>query len=332
MVMRQGRSRLEAILQVEAWLDRLRCNFLSTATTLFDLTKAFDTLALACIEEAVEQARMPEAARAMLLDLHRRLRISLPQSDNKPLQMKLESGVLQGGGTGPRLFHIVFDDCISRWKADTHEHSLIVVYRGLHLSVDTAAYADDLVRIQSGRNMSQLESETVSSMGALRNLLAPRGLKLNPKKCETLLSLKGQGAYEDAKRAFAGSWKEYPLKLAVKYLGAHLQSNGSMQAELRKRIGAAKSSFARFAGFFKRSRVPLARKVLVFKAVVNESLLSALEVRPLNVSDCHALEKSRGRRLFGCQGFGAVAGDASHRSLTVESLRQKSTFPLLRQN
>ena len=318
-----SRSRREAILQVEAWLDRLRFNFLSTATTLFDLTKAFDILALACIEEAVEQARMPEAARAILLDLHRRLRISLPQSDGKPLQMK---GVLQGGGTGPRLFRIVFDDCISRWKADTHEHSLIVVYRGLHLSVDTAASADDLVRIQSGRNLSQLESETVNSTSALRNLLAPRGLKLNPQKCETLLSLKGQGAYEDAKRAFAGSWKGYPLKLAVKYLGAHLQSNGSMQAELRKRIGAAKSGFARFARFFKRSRLPLARKVLVFKAVVNESLLSALEVRPLNVSDCHALEKSRGlllRRLFGRQGFGAVAEDASHRSVTVESLRQK---------
>ena len=93
-----GCSRRGAILQVEAWLDRLRFNFLSAATTLFDLTKAFDTLALACVEEAVEQARMPEAARAMLLDLHRRLRVSLPQSDGKPLQMKLESGVLQGGG------------------------------------------------------------------------------------------------------------------------------------------------------------------------------------------------------------------------------------------
>ena len=112
----------------------------------------------------------------------------------------------------------------------------------------------------------------------------------------------------------------------MKYFGARLQSNGSTQAELRKRIGAAKSGFALFARFFKRSRVPLARKVLVFKAVVNESLRSALEVRPLNVSDCHGLEKSRGlllRRLFGRQGFGAVAGDASHRSVTVESLRQK---------
>ena len=34
------RSRRDAILLVEAWLDRLRANKISTATTLFDLTKA----------------------------------------------------------------------------------------------------------------------------------------------------------------------------------------------------------------------------------------------------------------------------------------------------
>ena len=65
---------------------------------------------------------------------------------------------------------------------------------------------------------------------------------------------------------------------------------------------------------------------MVFKAVVNEALLSALEIRPLSVADCHALETARGLllRMFGRQGFGAVAGDCNHRSVTVESLRQRA--------
>ena len=91
------RSRREAILQVEAWLDRLRANKFSAATTLFDLTKAFDTLALQSIEEEVTNSNVPESARALLLDLHRRLRIDLTLVDGDKLTLKLESSVLQGG-------------------------------------------------------------------------------------------------------------------------------------------------------------------------------------------------------------------------------------------
>eukprot|EP00435_Cladocopium_sp_Y103_P068082 s285_g31.t1 len=93
--------------------------------------------------------------------------------------------------------------------------------------------------------------------------------------------------------------------------------------ELQKRIVA---SFAKFATFFRRCRVPLRRrKAVVFRAVVNETLLSALEVRPLSPSGEHKLEQARGlllRRLFGRDGFGAAGGDPVHRSVTFESLRQ----------
>ena len=94
--------------------------------------------------------------------------------------------------------------------------------------------------------------------------------------------MKGAGAYDAARRAFSGTWKGYPPKQVVKYLGAHIQSNGSLQSEVRKRTASARLGFAKFARFFKRSTVPFSRKVLVFKAVVNGALLSGLEVRPLS--------------------------------------------------
>ena len=174
--------------------------------------------------------------------------------------------------------------------------------------------------------MKQLEDRTLACTHALTVELDPRSLKLNARKGETLLSCKGKGAYNAAKRAVSGEWKGYPVKLCVKYLGAQLQANGSLRAELQKRIGAARSGFARFSKLFKSRTVPVARKVLIFKAVVNEALLAALEVRPLGCSGCHTLERARGlllRRLFGRQGFGAVAGDDRHESVTVESLRRR---------
>ena len=174
--------------------------------------------------------------------------------------------------------------------------------------------------------MKQLEDRTLACTHALTVELDPRSLKLNARKGETLLSCKGKGAYNAAKRAVSGEWKGYPVKLCVKYLGAQLQANGSLRAELQKRIGAARSGFARFSKLFKSRTVPVARKVLIFKAVVNEALLAALEVRPLGCSGCHTLERARGlllRSLFGRQGFGAVAGDDRHESVTVESLRRR---------
>ena len=116
------RSRREAILQVEAWLDRLRANKFSTAATLFDLTEAFDTLALQSIEEEVANSNMPDFVRALLLDLHRRLRIGLTLVGGDKMTLKLESGVLQGGGTGPRFFfRMAYDSCIACWQHETHE-------------------------------------------------------------------------------------------------------------------------------------------------------------------------------------------------------------------
>ena len=51
--------------------------------------------------------------------------------DGETLQMRLESGVLQGGGTGPGIFCIVYDDaCITRWRDATHDSDLIASYDG----------------------------------------------------------------------------------------------------------------------------------------------------------------------------------------------------------
>eukprot|EP00435_Cladocopium_sp_Y103_P055342 s1616_g18.t1 len=209
------RSRRDAILQVEAWLDRLRVNNFSTATTLFDLAKAFDTLAYTCIADVVARNGMPPAVRELLLDLHARLRISLDNVDGQKLQVKLESGVLEGGGTGPRLFRMAYDECILQWKERTSEHDLVVTYFGHSVSLSTAAYADDLVRVVGGRNLRAVEDATLACTTALQTLLEPRGPRLNSRKGKTLLSLRRQGAYKSARRACSGEWKGYPLKLSV---------------------------------------------------------------------------------------------------------------------
>lgn len=159
---------------------------------------------------------------------------------------------------------------------------------------------------------------------ALKEALRPHRLELNLKKSEAMLALRGRGAYAAAKKAFSGTWKGPPLRRTVKYLGAHLQASLSTRIEVTKRIAAARTGFSKFAAFFQNSQVPLGQKKSVFRSVVNEAFLSALEVRTLTASDIERLESARGlllRRIFGKNGFGATRHETQHRSVPISHLR-----------
>eukprot|EP00435_Cladocopium_sp_Y103_P068841 s285_g32.t1 len=92
------------------------------------------------IAQTIQQDPYPPLAVHMLLDLHRRLRIRLTLQDGADLQVKLESGVLKGGGTGPRLFREAFDDCVSTWIQNSQQE-ITVLYNGQRHFPGVAAYA-----------------------------------------------------------------------------------------------------------------------------------------------------------------------------------------------
>ena len=209
----------------------------------------------------------------------------------------------KGGGTGPKLFRRVYDQTLDEWMqhAPATRPLTQVLYEGHHIDLSVSAYADDLARVEAGWTADDVEKDTLQHTDNLVQHLALRNLRLNSKKCESLLAIRGRGAYAASKRLHAGGWRGPPLKDVVRYLGAHVRRDGSVTAEITRRIAAAQAAFARFAIFFRRKEAPLKTKVMVFRAVVNETLLSALEVRVLPSSAVDRLEFARGllfRRLF----------------------------------
>ena len=87
--------------------------------------------------------------------------------------MKLGAGVLQGGGTGPRLFRRVYDRIISGWKENTiptTDYTTVFYNGGLH-DIATAAYADDLARVEAARCLEEVEQSTVAHTQALKEAL-----------------------------------------------------------------------------------------------------------------------------------------------------------------
>ena len=322
------RSRRDAILQLTVLLERLQQERVCTSANLYDLTKAFDMLSSqSVVANLSNDLALHPTLKALLIDMQGRLQVKMPITGQAPLTVNLGTGVLQGGGTGPRLFRRVYDDAIQDWQTQTWSDSRLtcVAYEGQELDLSVAAYADDLVRVEAGRDIRRAERLTVDHTDSLKEVLQRHRLELNLRKSESLVAVRGRGAYSAAERVFAGDWAGPPLKQSVKYLGAHIQAQLSMKLEITKRIAAARNSFSLFSRFFRNSRVPQRQKIQVFHAVVNEAFLSALEVRALSESDIQRLESARGlllRRIFGRNGFGGVRGVGGHRSVPLSLLRR----------
>lgn len=196
---------------------------------------------------------MHPTLQALLVDMQGRLQVQMQIAGQAPLRVHLGAGVLQGGGTGPRLFRRVYDDAIHDWQTRTWSDSGLtnVVYEGQVLDLSIAAYADDLVRVEASRDIGTAERMTVAHTEALKEVLQPHRLELNLRKSESLVAVRGRGAYAAAARTFAGAWTGPPLKQSVKYLGAHIHAQLSLKLEITKRIAAARNSFSIFLVFSK---------------------------------------------------------------------------------
>ena len=145
------RSRRDAILQVTVTLERLQKQGLCTCANLYDLTKAFDMLSSdSVLADLRQDDTLHPTCQQLLVDMQNRLSISLPIQGGSRLCVELGAGVLQRGGTGPRLFLQVYDAAIGHWlRPPAPTSATQVQYEGQSLDLSTAAYADDPARIEA---------------------------------------------------------------------------------------------------------------------------------------------------------------------------------------
>ena len=65
-------------------------------------------------------------------------------------------------------------------------------------------------------------------------------------------------------------------KTSIVYLGSVLSADGTMQAELGRRLGQARAEFDLLCRVWNRSSIPVNRKILVYEACVQTKLLYSL--------------------------------------------------------
>ena len=145
-------------------------------------------------------------------------------------------------------------------------------------------YADDTLLIDARGQVVQAYMDAVVSVGA------QYGLQINWKKVE-LMAVRCNPDISD------NIGKQIGNKSGIVYLGALLDSSGSIQSELVRRIGMATSDFKALATIWNHSNLTQYWKHRVFHACIASKLLYGLQTAWLTKSQRNKLDGFQARCL-----------------------------------
>ena len=143
--------------------------------------------------------------------------------------------------------------------------------------VNDLVYADDTLVVAAGEDRAADYMRAISDAGANYGLRYNwRKLEVLPVRCQASISKPdGQPVVQ---------------KESIVYLGAVLSSNGNIDAELSRRLGAARSEFDKLARIWSHSTLSAYKKVNIFNACVISKLLYSLHTAWLKKTELSKLD------------------------------------------
>ena len=238
-----------------------------------DLEKAYDRVPRDLVVWCLRKRGVTEKLVKVVTSLYRQCYTKVACGEGESETVGIQVGLHQGPVLSPFLFAVVINT-IS-----------ITVRRGLPTEL---LYADDLAI--TAESKEELEERLQSWQRALE----AKGLKVNCRKTEVLVSCKGvpeQVQVEDSH----GSELEQVDKFC--YLGSTVEQGGGCREEVTARIKRAWSKWREVSRIVCDKRMALRLKVEIYTSVIQPVLLYGLEVLPLRRAEERMLECAEMRML-----------------------------------
>ena len=291
------KSRLEPICQQHILSARLRNKRISHARSFYDVQNAFPSQSRAAISEALDNIARPRN-RSLLEQRHSEALVRVcdgcGEADFRP-----GSGTLQGDGPSAQLFLEPYHPQLDKWANDLgvfNESKILfatceVIYGPLEQDLAMSSYADDVSRISLGHNPEALRQALQVANASLDRRLWEIQLVQNIGKQEHVVFFGGKHSHQHYHTVYQDSYLPGSTVQSARYLGGRAHYAGRTHEEVALRIQAAKVAWARMGSFWFRSGANTRSKLLVYKALVQSTLLSGLEVL--------VLEKQKYQQLDG---------------------------------
>ena len=233
----------------------------------------------------------------ILLQRHREAITHIVASD-KAVDIRSGSGAMQGDGPAGPLFLEVYHPQVDTWLGVVQllpQQRLCCAQdpvSQVYVDCSLTAYADDLGKTTVVTNKQDALDKIRSINNSLDTALASIGMAQNGIKQENVVHATGRhsGSFlRDMYTQGVGIGKTVAI---AKYLGARRSYNNLFHDEIQERIRAAFSGYASMGSFWSRARNSRKAVRLLFRGMVQETLLSGLEATVLRSVDIRKLDRA----------------------------------------
>ena len=299
-----GKSRLSAIVQQAALAERLRRSRWSFCQSFHDVANAFPSPSHESLDDSLRKGARP-CDRELLRQRHIQACMHIEASD-KDLHVRPHSGNLQGDTHAGAQFLEVYHPCVDQWAHEcisSFGDELVATDPVTGCSVDVAmsTYADDVARTLLAPSPVDMLQTINRSNFLLDKALSAISLGQNVEKQEHLPFFAGAGTDDNMRRVFSKEFLPGNTRRAARYLGTLLHFKGNFNMEVSNRIQAADKSWAIMGKFWSHGRMARRPLVLMFTALVYNTLLSGLEACCLTKTHLQRIDSkvlSYGRKLM----------------------------------
>ena len=246
-----------------------------TRLLALDWKKAFDSINLASLLDALRRFGLPEHCLNMIAGMMRHRRFYVEDQGVKSATKSQQSGISQGCTLSPLLFIMTMTVLMHDAVTSLGESSTAAYRRG---DLADIVYADDTLLLASCDHYLQEFLGRVADAGRLY------GMELHWDKFQ-LLQVQCHASISTP------TGESIAPKQGIDYLGTVLSHDGLPGHELGRRIGMAKADFLNLQKVWKHSSLHWTRKVEIFKALIESKLMYSLS--------CLCLSAVERRRLDG---------------------------------
>ena len=242
-------------------------------TAFIDLEKAYDRVPREVLYWCLRKRGVTEKMVRVIQSLYHggQTIVQCSAGDTDPIPVAV--GLHQGSALSPLLFAIVMDTISATVREGVPDELLY--------ADDIAISADSVDKLQEKFRKWQVELES-------------KGLKVNTRKTEVLVSAKGEGH-----RAVIKDRHNQEIKQVEKfcYLGTTISETGGSREEVKMRVNRAWGKWRETSGVMCDKRMTVKLKVKIYKSVIRPVLLYGMEALALRRSEERLLESTEMRML-----------------------------------
>jgi len=271
---RRGRGCIDQVFGLKEMCEKYLGNGRDLYVAFMDLEKAYDKIDRKAMWQVLQVygvgGKLLRAVKGFYKESKACVRVSREEGEYFPVKV----GLRQGCVMSPWLFNIFMDGVVREVKARVREQGARMVYGGERKwEVSQLLFADDTALVADSKEKLQ------SLVTELGRVCDRRKLKVNVAKSKVMRCSR-DGGIGGADIVLNGERLEQVAEF--RYLGVDIEARGSMETEVRHRVGEGAKVLGALRGVWRKRDLSVEAKMGMFEGIVVPSVLYGCEAWALN--------------------------------------------------